>query len=302
MTYFIGTAGWSYQDWDGIVYPQKKPSRFHGLNYLSQYFNFVEINSTYYRPPVFKFAQSWVKRVAELDDFLFAVKLHQNFTHNRDEFSSKQADEFKFGIEPLRANNRLGAILVQFPWSFKYSAQALDHLITLFQLFSGYPLALEIRHSSWDRTEFYELLSENQAAFCNIDQPVFQDSIRPETKVTTPRFTYIRLHGRNYKNWFKKDAGRDQRYDYLYSESELDEWVNNIKKIAEKAEKIIIVTNNHYQGQAVVNALQIKNRLTGDIFDLPPRLIDRFPVLESIAEVKERDQIDLFKKSESKNR
>lgn len=300
MTYFIGTAGWSYPDWNGIVYPKKKPSGFHGLNYLSQYFNFVEINSTYYRPPAFKFAQSWVKQAAEFDDFLFAVKLHQNFTHNREEFSSKQADEFKFGIEPLCSHNRLGAVLVQFPWSFKYSTVSLDHIINLFQLFSGYPLVLEIRHSSWDRPEFFEMLQENGAAFCNIDQPVFQNSIRPETKVTTSRFAYVRLHGRNYKNWFKKDAGRDQRYDYLYTEAEVDNWVTKIKTIAEKAEKIFIVTNNHYQGQAVVNALQIKNKLTGELFNLPPRLLDRFPVLESISELKAHEQIDLFtKKRES---
>jgi uncharacterized protein YecE (DUF72 family) len=294
MKYFTGTAGWSYPDWEGIVYPEKKPSGFHGLKYLSQYFNFVEINSTYYQFPVFKFAQSWVNRVAERDDFLFSVKLHQNFTHNRDKFSSRQADAFKIGIEPLRSNNRLGVILAQFPWSFKYSAECLDHIVTMFHIFSGYPLALEIRHSSWNRPEFFELLRENGAAFCNIDQPVFQDSIRPDTKVTTSRFAYVRLHGRNDKNWFKKNAGRDQRYDYLYTKEELDEWVNRIKAMAETAEKIFIVTNNHYQGQAVANALQIKNKLTGDLFHLPSRLVDRFPALQSITEIKEYGQIDLF--------
>jgi len=297
MKYFTGTAGWSYQDWDGIVYPEKKPSRFHGLNYLARFFNFIEINSTFYRPPVFRFAQSWANRVSEREFFLFAVKLHQDFTHNREKTSSRLADEFKFGIEPLRSSSRLGAILMQFPWSFRYSASSLDHLVSLFRFFSGYPLALEIRHTSWSRPEFYELLRENGVSFCNIDQPLFRDSLPPEEKVTHKEFSYVRLHGRNYKNWFKKDAGRDQRYDYLYSEAELDEWAGKIKFLSGKAEKVFIVTNNHYQGQAVVNALQIKNKLTGEIFELPPRLLERFPVLQSIAEPSEPDQKDLFPKN-----
>ncbi|MFO7866372.1 MAG: DUF72 domain-containing protein [Candidatus Aminicenantes bacterium] len=296
MKYFIGIAGWSYKDWDGIVYPEKKPSGFHGLRYLSRFFNFIEINSTFYRPPVFKFAQSWVKRTEDRNSFLFAVKLHQNFTHDRGSFSSRQADEFKFGIDPLRASGRLGALLVQFPWSFRYSLPHWDHLAALFRLFPGYPLALEMRHSSWIQPEFFKWLKENNAAFCNIDQPVFRDSIGPRSEVTNDRFAYVRLHGRNTKNWFKKDAGRDQRYDYLYSEAELDEWKKRIQSAGEKAQKVFIVTNNHYQGQAVVNALQIKNKLTGESFDLPHRLLERFPVLQRVAEAKNRIQMDLFQK------
>jgi uncharacterized protein YecE (DUF72 family) len=116
--YFIGTAGWSYKDWDGIVYPQKKSAGFHALIFLAHYINIIEINSTFYRPPVIQFSLSWIKKVENYPDFLFAVKLHQVFTHKRKGFTQKDVDNFKFGIEPLRAKERLASILIQFPWSF----------------------------------------------------------------------------------------------------------------------------------------------------------------------------------------
>ena len=261
--YYIGTAGWSYKDWEGIVYPAKKGPNFHALIFLAQFINLMEINSTFYRPPQFNISLSWVKRVELFPDFLFVVKLHQIYTHQRKDFSQKEIDQFKFGIEPLSANNRLAALLMQFPWSFAGTEANRDYLLSLFKSFSQYPLALEIRHNSWIQPEFFQMLSEHNVSFCNIDQPIFKNSILPSAISTNSEIGYVRLHGRNYQNWFKKDAGRDARYDYLYAETELDDWVGKIKKLGETSKKIMIVTNNHYRGQALANALQIKNKITG---------------------------------------
>lgn len=294
--YHVGTAGWSYKDWEGIAYPKKKPPGFHALRFLSQYIDFMEINSTFYRMPVFNFALSWIKKVEQNPNFLFAVKLHQEFTHQKRNPSPNQADEFKFGIEPLRANNRLGAVLIQFPWSFHKNKKSMNYLAQLFQMFSGMPLALEVRHSSWDHPDFLKFLSDNKVAFCNIDQPIFRSSIKPTSYATNPDFNYVRLHGRNYKNWFNQKAGRDERYDYLYSDKELLEWISRIKKLGGKSKKTFIVTNNHYRGQALTNAIQIKNKLTDEKLDAPKELVQTYPELKKIIKKISKGQIDLFEK------
>jgi len=292
--YFIGTAGWSYKDWEGIVYPEKKAQGFHPLIFLAQYINIVEINSTFYRPPAIYMSLSWIKKVEKFPNFVFSVKLHQIFTHQRKDISQKDVDDFKLGIEPLRAKDRLAAILIQFPWSFVNTTYNNDYLMNLFDLFSDYPLSLEVRHSSWDNPHFYELLAEHNVCFCNIDQPIFHNSIRPSAISTNTQFSYVRLHGRNYKNWFKEDAGRDERYNYLYTKGELKEWIERIKNLGKKNDKVYVITNNHYRGQALANALQIKNRITGKKLDIPYNLVRQYPVLKEIIEKLKSGQLDLF--------
>ncbi len=291
---YIGTAGWSYEDWKGIVYPGKKESGFHPLAFLAQYINIVEVNSTFYRPPSISMSLFWIKHVGEFPEFLFAVKVHQVFTHDRENFSQKDADEFKLGIEPLLAKDRLACLLFQFPWSFVNNALSFDHLSHLFRLFEGYPMTVEVRHSSWDEPGFYEFLSERRVSYCNIDQPVLASSIKPSAIGTTPEFAYVRLHGRNYKDWFREGAGRDARYNYLYSKEELEEWVERIKALGQKSARVFVIANNHYRGQALANALQIKNMVTGEKLDIPGLLLKRYPVLEEIAKRLAKGQLDLF--------
>ncbi len=292
--YFIGTAGWSYDDWEGIVYPQKKVRGFHALIFLAHYINIIEINSTFYRPPAIHISLSWIKKVENYPDFLFAVKLHQIFTHKRKGFTQKDVDNFKFGIEPLRANERLASILIQFPWSFASTISNNEYLINLFKSFSDYPLTVEVRHSSWSGSNFYKLLSEYNVSFCNIDQPIFRNSIKPSAVSTNSEFSYVRLHGRNYKNWFKQDAGRDERYNYLYTKEELQDWIERIKDLGNQSSKVFVITNNHYRGQALANALQIKNLITGEKLDVPPLLVEQYPVLKDLEKKIREGQLGLF--------
>ncbi len=296
--YFIGTAGWSYKDWEGIVYPEQKPPGFHALIFLSRFINIIEINSTFYRPPSIQISLSWIKKVKDNPHFLFSVKLHQIFTHQRKDFSQKEVDDFKLGIEPLRVKNRLASILIQFPWSFINTPQNKDYLIHLFRLFADFPLALEVRHSSWEETSFFSLLSEYRVTFVNIDQPIFHRSIRPSARVTTPEFSYVRFHGRNYQNWFREEAGRDERYDYLYTKSELEEWVERIRKLGDKSNKVFVITNNHYRGQALANALQLRNLITGEKVDIPILLLEKYPFLREILKDKKSTQPNLFERGD----
>lgn len=299
---YIGPAGWSYEDWEGIVYPLRKGPGFHPLSYLTKYVNFIEVNSTFYRLPAVSQSLAWLRRIAHVPDFLLAVKLYQVFTHERKNFSQKEVDEFKLGIEPLRAKERLAAILIQFPWSFRLNSVNLDYLINLSRLFSGYPLAIEVRHASWNREEFFALLREYEVAFCNIDQPIINCSLKPTAIVTKPDFAYVRLHGRNYRDWFREDAGRDERYNYFYSHEELEEWVGRIKKLAEATEKIYIITNNHFRGQALANALQLRHLLTGEKLEIPPLLLEKYPVLAEIAREVSAGQISLFDEAEKRRK
>jgi uncharacterized protein YecE (DUF72 family) len=292
--YYFGTAGWSYEDWEGIVYPASRGRDFHPLSFLARYIDIVEVNSTFYRQPTVYLSRSWVRRVAPFSDFSLSVKLHQVFTHERREFTRADVDGFKLGIEPLIAAGRLAALLVQFPWSYANTEANTNYLLELFRLFSGYPLALEVRHSSWERPDFFELLRENGVAFCNIDQPVIGRSIKPSSVATRPDFSYVRLHGRNYKDWFREGAGRDARYDYLYAANELEEWVRLIENLAKGSDRIYVITNNHYRGQALANALQIKNMVTGEKVEVPEDLLKQYPVLEDIVQKIRRGQLDLF--------
>jgi uncharacterized protein YecE (DUF72 family) len=292
--YYIGTAGWSYQDWEGIVYPAKKRAGFHALLFLANYINVVEINSTFYRPPALRMTWSWIKRVDGHPGFLFTVKLHQVFTHQRKGFSQKDVEEFKTGIEPLRAHNRLAAILIQFPWSFARNSTNIAYLTDLFKSFADFPLALEIRHGSWGNEEFYQFLSEHRVCFCNIDQPQIGNSIKPSAICTNPEFSYVRLHGRNYKNWFNEKSGRDERYNYLYSKDELEEWITRIKDLGKKSKKVVVITNNHYRGQALANALQIKNMVTQEKLGIPLDLLKQYPALKEIIKKIRSGQMDLF--------
>ncbi|MDD8020307.1 MAG: DUF72 domain-containing protein [Acidobacteriota bacterium] len=292
--YYAGTAGWSYEDWEGIVYPAVKGRGFHPLSYLASLIDLVEINSTFYRPASVSMACSWLRHVQNYPDFLFTVKLLQIFTHQRENIPAQIADDFKRGIAPLAASQRLAAILIQFPWSFINSSENRAYLQKLLALFSDFPLALEVRHSSWDRPEFYEFLRDRKVAYGNIDQPIFQSSIKPSAIVTNPDFSYVRLHGRNYEDWFKQGAGRDERYNYLYSSEELEDWAGRIKKLAEGSNRVLVITNNHYRGQALANALQLKNKLTGEKFNIPAAMLEKYPVLRELAENLEKGQKTMF--------
>ncbi len=292
--YFVGPAGWSYEDWEGIVYPAAKPRGFHALSYLPAFVDIVEVNSTFYRPAPPAMVMAWLKRIEDRPGFRLSLKLFQAFTHAREGFSRKDIDDVRRAADLVRLRGRLAALLVQFPWSFRSSPENMEYLRRLFKTFAGYPLAVEVRHAGWDDRAFYDLLRDHGAAFCNIDQPVIGESIAPSAVSTTPDFAYVRLHGRNSKNWFREEAGRDDRYDYLYAQDELEDWVARIKQLGRKSGRVYIITNNHYRGQAMANALQIRNMITGEKVDVPEPMLERYPVLREIVRAIRAGQKDLF--------
>jgi uncharacterized protein YecE (DUF72 family) len=263
----IGPAGWSYTDWEGTVYPPHR-SRFDHLAYLSSFFDTIEINSPFYRVPPPTHAKSWVRRVANNPAFKFTTKIYRGFTHDPSQLAADDVKAFRNYLDPLAGANRLGAVLLQFPWSFKNSPESRARLDALFADFRDYPLALEVRHASFQEDDFLRYLDESGVAWVNVDQPLFQDSVKPAATVTGP-LGYVRLHGRNYEKWFAH-AESWERYNYLYSAEELSPWVERIRTMAREKETYVI-TNNHFRGQAIVNAAELKETL-GIEGKVPPQL------------------------------
>ena len=285
----VGPAGWSYKDWNGIVYPPRPGSKFDPLEYLATYFDTIEINSSFYRPPAASSSRAWAKRVTHNRNFRFTAKLYQRFTHDRGQATAEDEKIFREGIDPLVEAGKFGALLLQFPWSFKNTEGERDYLAGLLDRFSDYPLVVELRHASWNEPAIYQSFERRGVGFCNIDQPLFARSIKPSAR-TTSRVGYVRLHGRNYENWFRANAAPHDRYNYLYSLDELDSWVNKIKKVSMQSEESYVVTNNHFRGKGVVNALEIKAMLEGDKVPGPALLIGEYPRLkESIIASGQKD-------------
>jgi len=278
----IGPAGWSYRDWAGVVYPAGAGRDFDRLSYLAEYFDTIEINVTFYRFPEARICRQWAARTGNNPGFRFTAKLHRNFTHDWSSAGPDDPADYKRGIEPLREADRLGAILAQFPYSFHYTADNRRYLGRLAERFSEYRLVIEVRHRSWDRPDVFQFLRDHGLGYCAIDQPRVSRSILPLNSVTSP-VGYVRLHGRNVRDWFRRSAGRDERYNYLYSPAEIEEWRDRIDRTAPRAEEFYVIANNHFRGQAACNALQLAAGVFRRRVSVPPPLIAAYPELKKIA-------------------
>ena len=285
----IGPAGWSYPDWAGYVYPSRRAKGFHEATYLAEFFDTIEINTSFYQPLRPDHAAKWIDRVAANPRFVFTAKLWQRFTHDVRSTTSgaSAADEraVRAGFDVLRAANRLGAVLLQFPFSFHHTTETVAYLSAVLKRFADYPLVVEVRHASWDSPETLELLRTSGVSFCNIDQPLIGRSLAPSAQATST-VGYVRLHGRRYDTWFSDDATipAHERYNYLYSAEELAPWIMRVRKVTERARETFVITNNHFQGKSVVNALQLISILKGSKVKVPEPLRRQYPQLGAIAD------------------
>jgi uncharacterized protein YecE (DUF72 family) len=279
----VGPAGWSYSDWGGIVYPAPKPRGFHEAAYLSEFFDTIEINTSFYQPPRAEHCRQWIRRVSANPRFLFTAKLWQKFTHEADA-TDEDERAVRAGFDVLRDAGKLGAVLLQFPFSFHDTDENTTFLGRLLKRFADYPLVVEVRHASWNNKTFYSMLHERSVGFCNIDQPVIGRSMRP-TERSTASVAYVRLHGRRYDSWFSDDPtlAPSERYNYLYTEQELEPWAARVRHLAGPGDTTFVVTNNHFQGKGIVNALQLIRMLTGAKVKVPEPLRQHYPELERIA-------------------
>jgi uncharacterized protein YecE (DUF72 family) len=291
----VGTAGWSYKDWDGIFYPPGMQHRKqHPLEYLARFFDTTEINTSFYGPLKPELAKLWCRKVAAVNkSFLFTAKLYRAFTHSpvavmeptsaatirpTDEDESRTRE----GLDAIATEGFLGALLIQFPVSFKNTPLNREYLDRLLRQFIEYPRVVEVRDSSWNNAETLAAFAQRNVGFCNIDQPVIGHSLAP-TEHVTGAIGYVRLHGRNYEQWFDSD-NRNDRYNYLYSEVELAVWKERIERLAGRAQTTYVITNNHLESKAGVNALELKAMLSQKRVKAPPTLIQKYPALQRFAD------------------
>ncbi len=249
----IGTSGYSFEDWRGNFYPAQI-EKGKMLDHYQAYFNTVEINSTYYRIPHQAVIFNMVKKTRP--EFEFLIKANQSLTHQRKEIE-EPTQEFMEVIRPMVDRGQLKGILAQFPWSFKCSRANLDYLGICRELTRPHPLFVEFRNDSWMSKLTYEFMKEKGIGYVSVDGPRLRGLLPPEL-ITIGDTAYIRLHGRNAEQWW---GGGNLRYDYLYNETELQEWKEKLDRLKGDAKKAFIFFNNCHLGQAVKNARQMMRML-----------------------------------------
>ena len=276
----IGVAGWDYADWTGTVYPSDGSRRLDRLAYICRFVDVVEINSTFYRPASPRTAESWLRRTASRRNaFSFTAKLHRSWTHQGEIDSTGGLLDDLDGLRVLRDGGKLSALLAQFPQSFHHVPRSVERLRKITELLADWPLVVEVRHAGWQSDEARREFGRLGVGWCVVDQPSVGNSTATPTPLVTSRLGYLRLHGRNAENWFREGAGRDARYDYLYADDELRELVEVAREMAGAAEELIVIQNNHFRGQALVNTLQLKHLVQGAPPLAPEPLVEAYPEL-----------------------
>jgi uncharacterized protein YecE (DUF72 family) len=295
----VGTSGWSYPTgegtWNGIFYPSPKPAGFDELAFYAGHFDTVEVNSSFYRVPSIKTTNDWVRRTPA--DFEFSVKLYQKFTHpemfhkatGKDpaDVDRKDVDELRAALDPIAQAGKLGALLAQFPASFKNEPNALGYLEWLLTAFKDYRLAVELRHSSFsdEPGPTLQLLAEHGAALVQIDEPKFRFSIRQDLLPNVRTFYYMRLHGRNARQWWSHEKSED-RYNYLYSASELEPIVEAAGLASRDVKKAYLYANNHFSAKSVATAATIKHKLGLPLHgEYPEPFVERYPDLKGLVRI-----------------
>lgn len=282
----VGVAGWDYPDWVGPVYPHRQGRGFDRLAYVARFVDVVEINSSFYRPVAPRTAESWVRRTRDRPRFAFTAKAHRSWTHDAEPDYDRVVASTLDGLLPLREAGRLGALLVQFPQSFHLGDPARERLEALLGRAADWPVVVELRHASWRTDRVGDWLRRLGAGWCLVDQPqVGSSTLEPIPRVTSP-VAYIRLHGRNSRDWFRPDAGRDARYDYLYTRIELETLAAHARTMSEQAAELFVVQNNHFRGQALANTLQLRHLIEGQRPEAPQELVEAFPDLASDVRVR----------------
>ena len=274
----IGIAGWSYPDWQGIVYLQSKMDQ---LDYVSRFVDCIEINSTFYRPPFERTTGSWLRRTSHRPDFFFTAKLHQSFTHEG-KIDPAIVEQFHQGFGPFLEAGKLKHLLIQFRYDFADNAQTREHLTTIVRRFEeAFSLVVEVRHKSWEEQDALRFLQELGVTVCNLDYPLSSRSFSLKY-CTVGQAGYVRLHGRNAEKWFSK-AGRDETYNYYYNERELAGIKERLDSLGKAFESLTVIANNHYRGAELANALELKALLTGQKQHVPEGLLKTYPNLARIA-------------------
>ena len=262
----VGPSGWNFPQWEGVIYPAGKPKGFHPLQFVAERFDAAEIPATFESLPRPELAKLWLDKTAMNPRFQFVARLHRQFTHER-RLEIPAVEAFCEGLRPLRRAKKLGAVLMTFPWSFRFTQENRDYFIQLRRAFAEFPLVAEMRHASWSCPEAIGTLIDYRVGFANIDQPEHVKGM-PATSFLTSGTGYARLHGKHRPDWFVDFEERQpsRGSGYKYSAVELDGWQTRIQDVAAFADKTFVFFTNDAGGQSFWNALEMNRR-----FAMPKR-------------------------------
>jgi uncharacterized protein YecE (DUF72 family) len=287
----IGTAGWHYKDWEIIFYPQNKGKTFDKLEFYSQFFDCVEVDSTFYNFFSPEKVRDWVNRVNANKRFMFSVKMNNLFTHKQ-VFSADDVKTMRSFLDEFTASGKFESVLLQFPYHFICNSENKQYLFLLSKIFGSYKLVAELRHLSWHNPLTYNFLEESKLHLCNIDQPRVLDNV-PFTSTVLGKYAYVRLHGRNENAWLKNS--NDGKFDYLYSNSELEKILKRIEELRKQSDKVYIILNNHPIGKAAVNAFSLISMMrNGRRVPIPEQTLYFYPNLLPIAAKVDSYQLPIF--------
>jgi len=288
----VGTCSWTEPTLieSGRFYPDMAQSAESRLRYYASQFPIVEVDSSYYALPGERTSRLWVERTSQ--SFVFDVKAFRLFTQHptplsalpkdvRERMSASEKDKtsvyerglpenlladlwnrFEQALLPLDSAGKLGVVLFQFPPWFHAGQQQRDYILSCRARLPQYRVAVEFRHESWlnetNRERTMDFLRHNGLPFVCVDEPQrFESSIPPIVEATTD-IALVRLHGRNRDTWEKKGITAAERFNYLYTEDELEGWAEKVGQLASQARQVHVLFNNCYADKAVVNARQIK--------------------------------------------
>jgi uncharacterized protein YecE (DUF72 family) len=243
----FGVAGWSYEDWKGVVYPRGCKDT---LRAVAERVDLVEVNSTFYAMPSAKNCAAWVARTEDLGT-RFTAKLPQEFTHAR-RFDDAAIARAREGFAPLAESGRLDGVLAQFHHGLVFDESARELLGRIVDAFRGTaPVFAEVRHRSWNAAAALDAARDLGVGLLELDYPGMVGGFsRDVTGVRAEGVAYFRLHGRN-RAWFRSGAGRDEVYDWRYSDDEVRQLCGRVERIARDATRAIVVANNHFHGKAM---------------------------------------------------
>ncbi|HUI63692.1 MAG TPA: DUF72 domain-containing protein [Bacteroidota bacterium] len=277
----IGMGGWEHEVFDRCLYGRGDLSSAEKLASYARYFQAVEVRATFWDDSLgADDAREWISAVAKAPNFEFNVKLHASFTHER-RIRPERSRSVRAILQELRKHNRLGALLVQFPYGFTNTGSNRYYLLKLAEVFEGFPIHIEFRHESWNQEGMIAFLRELSLGLVSADLPRIR-SYMPFITATTGESAYLRLHGRNEKGWML--SAYDARYDYLYNNRESRELLKRIRALEARCRKITVICNNTTGAKSLPLGFQLACALRqGTPVALPEATLKSFPFLRSIA-------------------
>jgi len=277
----VGMGGWEHEVLDACLYPRAGMSSAEKLACYARSFQAVEVRATFWDDALTADdAREWTSAVADAPGFVFNVKLHSSFTHGK-LIPPELTRTVREILLALHRNDRLGSLLVQFPYSFTNTGSNRHHVVRIAEAFAGYPLHVEFRHQSWNQEGLTTFLEEHGLGIVGADLPRIRQYM-PFVAAVCGSGAYLRLHGRNEKGWMLN--GYDARYDYQYNSREIREITRRLRELDRRSKNVTVICNNTTGGKSVPVAFQlIAATSEGGTAAIPPRALEAFPFLRSIA-------------------